>query len=54
VLLLNTDPVEPFEVAVGDRIAQLVLVRVQSPEIEEVAELGDSARGSGGFGSTGA
>jgi dUTP pyrophosphatase len=54
VLLLNTDPVEPFEVAVGDRIAQLVLVRVQSPEIEEVAELGESARGSGGFGSSGA
>jgi dUTP diphosphatase len=54
VLLLNTDPVEPFEVSEGDRIAQLVLVRVESPEIEEVGDLGESQRGAGGFGSSGA
>jgi dUTP pyrophosphatase len=53
VLLLNTDPHEPFEVAVGDRIAQLVLAAYASPELEEVGELATSARGAGGFGSTG-
>jgi dUTP diphosphatase len=53
VLLLNTDPVEPFEVAEGDRIAQLVVVRVESPVLEEVEELSSSERGGGGFGSSG-
>ena len=40
VLLLNTDRTEPFEVAEGDRIAQLVLVRAEAPELEEAEELG--------------
>ena len=53
VLLLNTDRSEPFTVEPGDRIAQLVLVRVETEELEEVAELDDTARGVGGFGSTG-
>jgi dUTP diphosphatase len=53
VLLLNTDPVSAFEVAEGDRIAQLVLVRIETPEVEEVAELSDSDRGASGFGSSG-
>jgi dUTP pyrophosphatase len=53
VLLLNTDRSQPFEVEPGDRIAQLVLVRVQTEELEEVAELDETARGAGGFGSTG-
>ena len=53
VLLLNTDRDEPFEVAVGDRIAQLLLVAHAEPELDEVAGLADSARGAGGFGSTG-
>jgi dUTP pyrophosphatase len=53
VLLLNTDAVEPFEVSEGDRIAQLVLVRIESPELEEVEELISSERGAGGFGSSG-
>ena len=53
VLLLNTDQVEPFEVAEGDRIAQLVLVRIESPDLELVEELSGSARGDGGFGSSG-
>jgi dUTP pyrophosphatase len=53
VLLLNTDRDEPFEVAVGDRIAQLVLVAYAAPDLEEVGELAESARGAGGFGSTG-
>jgi dUTP pyrophosphatase len=53
VLLLNTDRDEPFEVAVGDRIAQLVIVRHEAPELVEMSELPGSARGAGGFGSTG-
>jgi len=54
VLLLNTDPEAPFAIAPGDRIAQLVLVRVETPEVEETEELSASARGLGGFGSSGA
>jgi dUTP pyrophosphatase len=53
VLLLNTDRETPFAVAVGDRIAQLMLVRIEEGEPEEVAELDETARGAGGFGSTG-
>jgi len=44
---------EPFAIARGDRIAQLVVARVEAVELEEVGELGDSDRGDGGFGSTG-
>jgi dUTP pyrophosphatase len=53
VLLLNTDRAQPFSVEPGDRIAQLVLVDVETPELEEVVELDETARGAGGFGSTG-
>jgi len=53
VLLLNTDRREPFEIAIGDRIAQLVLVAYAAPELREEAALEESARGAGGFGSTG-
>lgn len=53
VLLLNTDPREAFEVTVGDRIAQLVLVRHESPELIEVESLEETVRGAGGFGSSG-
>ena len=53
VLLLNTDGSEPFEVAVGDRIAQLVVVRHEAGELEEVESLDETVRGSAGFGSTG-
>ena len=53
VLLLNTDRDEPFDVAVGDRIAQLVLVRFEAVPAEEVDSLDETPRGSGGFGSTG-
>jgi dUTP pyrophosphatase len=54
VLLLNTDRETPFSIAAGDRIAQLVLVRVQAPPVVEVDTLSDSERGAGGFGSSGA
>jgi dUTP pyrophosphatase len=53
VLLLNTDPSETFEVAPGDRIAQLVLVRFEPIEAEEMASLEETDRGAGGFGSSG-
>jgi dUTP pyrophosphatase len=53
VLLLNTDPREPYAVEVGDRIAQLVLVPFALAMPRETAEVGETARGSGGFGSTG-
>jgi dUTP pyrophosphatase len=53
VLLLNTDRTEPCVLDAGDRIAQLVLVAVAPAVPVEVSELSDSARGTGGFGSSG-
>ncbi len=53
VLLLNTDRSDPFALAAGDRIAQLVLVSVHTPEVVEVDELALTERGAGGFGSSG-
>ena len=44
---------EPFEIRRGDRIAQLVVAPVQIGHMVEVAELGETVRGAGGFGSTG-
>jgi dUTP pyrophosphatase len=43
----------PFKIARGDRIAQLVIAPVAAAEVVEVAEIDDTARGAGGFGSTG-
>jgi dUTP pyrophosphatase len=53
VLLLNTDPAETFRIAPGERIAQLVVAPIALAEPVEVEGLGDSARGDGGFGSSG-
>jgi len=53
VVMLNSDPVESFTVAVGDRIAQLVIQQVTRARFVPVAELPGTSRGSGGFGSTG-
>ena len=53
VLLLNTDPAELFRVAPGDRIAQLVITPVVLAEPIERETLAESARGEGGFGSSG-
>lgn len=53
VLLLNTDRDAAFDVRPGDRIAQLVIAQVESAGFVEAAELPDSSRGEGGFGSTG-
>jgi dUTP pyrophosphatase len=44
---------EDFAIAHGDRIAQMVITRVEQAMLEEVATLNDTARGQGGFGSTG-
>lgn len=53
ILLLNTDRSQSFEIEPGDRIAQLVITPVDGVEPIEVAELAPSARGEGGFGSSG-
>jgi dUTP pyrophosphatase len=53
VLLVNTDPNEPYLVNQGDRIAQLVVTAVADVEWVEVAALGDTTRDTFGFGSTG-
>lgn len=53
VLLLNTDSASAFTIASGDRVAQLVLVRVEVPSVEAVEALEVSERGAGGFGSSG-
>lgn len=53
VLLLNTDLRSPFEIAAGDRIAQLVVVAVATPQIVEAEALAATARGEAGFGSSG-
>jgi dUTP pyrophosphatase len=53
VLLLNTDPTRPFAVELGDRIAQLVIVRYEPAELTEQPELEATLRGTAGFGSTG-
>ena len=53
VLLVNTDPNVPFEVNRGERIAQLVIQKVEQAEFAEVDDLSETERGIGGFGSTG-
>ena len=52
VILVNTSD-EPFEIARGMRIAQIVFARTERIALQEVASLDETARGSGGFGSTG-
>jgi dUTP pyrophosphatase len=53
ILLLNTDRSEPFDVAAGDRIAQLVIVDLPDVEFTEADALTETTRGAGGFGSSG-
>jgi dUTP pyrophosphatase len=53
VLLVNLDPSEDYEVHRGDRIAQLVIQRVEAANFVPVDELPSSERGDGGFGHTG-
>jgi dUTP pyrophosphatase len=53
VCLVNLDPETPIELRRGDRIAQLVVQRFETAAFVEVDDLPDSARGAGGYGSTG-
>lgn len=53
VTLLNTDLSQPIELRRGDRIAQMVIQRVEYAQFIPVSELSGSVRGTGGFGSTG-
>ncbi len=53
VTLLNTDASEPFSIAVGDRIAQLIVMPVSRARFVQVETLPGSHRGESGFGSTG-
>jgi dUTP pyrophosphatase len=52
VIMFNTDRSSPVRFTRGDRIAQLVVQRVERPVFHEVTELPGSGRGSGGFGSS--
>ena len=53
VIVVNLDPVAPITLRRGDRVAQLVVQRVEHAEFVEVDELPESVRAEGGFGSTG-
>jgi dUTP pyrophosphatase len=53
VILLNTDASEPYTIAVGDRIAQLLVLPVTRARFIPVDRLPGTERGDGGFGSTG-
>lgn len=53
VTLLNTDTSSAYDVSVGDRIAQLIIMPVTRANFRPVEELSDSVRGEAGFGSTG-
>lgn len=52
VILYNTSD-EPFQISIGDRVAQLILEKIETPPVHVVDELDDTERGAGGFGSTG-
>ncbi|HEU5151806.1 MAG TPA: dUTP diphosphatase [Iamia sp.] len=53
VILVNLDPETDYQVSRGDRIAQLVIQRVEQAAFAVVEELPSTSRGGGGFGSTG-
>ena len=53
VLVINHDPIHPYEVRRGDRIAQLVPIKLADLPVWESQALPESARGESGFGSTG-
>ncbi|NTW30276.1 MAG: dUTP diphosphatase [Candidatus Moranbacteria bacterium] len=52
VIMLNTSD-KPYDVAAGERIAQILVIPIALPEVCEVSELDDTMRGEGHFGSTG-
>lgn len=52
-VILQNGGTAPVTIARGDRIAQVVFARYETPELVDVTELAESSRGAGGFGSTG-
>ncbi|MBQ9021457.1 MAG: dUTP diphosphatase [Eggerthellaceae bacterium] len=52
-ICINLDAHNPIEIQVGDRIAQLVVMKVEQLKLFEVDELSETSRGAGGFGSSG-
>lgn len=52
-IAINLDPHEPIEIEIGDRIAQLVIMKVERANIVRVEQLDDTQRGESGFGSSG-
>lgn len=54
LIFLHNQSSEPRIIRPGDRVAQLVLTPILTPQVVEVAELDETDRGAGGFGSTGA
>jgi dUTP pyrophosphatase len=53
VIAINLDQTQPLTITRADKIAQLVLQRVERAQLVEVGDLSETARGEGGFGSTG-
>ncbi len=53
IVLLQNDSEEYIHIAAGDRVAQLIVSPVSTPEVEKVDNLDSTQRGGGGFGSTG-
>ena len=53
IILLNTDKREPFHIKHGDRIAQMVIQKIEEVSFLPMPELDETERGAGGFGSTG-
>lgn len=52
MILFNHSDVD-FEVKIGDRIAQLIIEKIVTPDVVQVEDLDSTSRGEGGFGSTG-
>ena len=52
-IVINFDPLKNFEIKKGDKICQLVIMKIENPDIIFEDELNESDRGEGGFGSTG-
>lgn len=53
IIAINMDATTPIEIGRGEKVAQLVIQRVERVELVEVAALDETVRGEGGFGSTG-
>ncbi|HAT72551.1 MAG TPA: dUTP diphosphatase [Elusimicrobia bacterium] len=53
VILINLDPKLPYEVKIGEKVAQMVFNKVEYAAFVEAADLTATTRGEGGFGSTG-